>query len=239
VKARLALLLLMSGVLSGAAALGAAAPPASPGTLANDPGTFGTAVDVNVVNVEVYATDAAGKPVTGLKERDFELLEDGRRVSISNFAALEGTGAAPRPAATPAAPAAAPTAPAEPVEPWNLIVFVDDFDLHPASRTRALQQVRAFLGRQLAPGDRVMVVTYDMGLVVRLPFSSDPAAVDADRPSTRRGGRRSRRSSPSRRWRSPASPRAPAPRTSRGRPMPLPRAGATRCSAPWAGSRCW
>ncbi|MEA2601407.1 MAG: hypothetical protein QOF89_2399 [Acidobacteriota bacterium] len=178
-KTRFALLFL----LSGASALGAAAAgsPANPGALANDPGTFGTAVDVNVVNVEVYATDAAGKPVTGLRERDFELLEDGRRVSISNFAALEGTGSAPRASAATAGPAVPEPADSatSPAEPWNLIVFVDDFDIHPASRTRALQQVRGFLGRQLAPGDRVMVVTYDMGLVVRLPFSSDPAAVDA------------------------------------------------------------
>lgn len=177
-KARLALLLL----LSGASALGAAAPPGNPGSPANDPGTFGTAVDVNVVNVEVYATDAAGKPVTGLRERDFELLEDGRRVSISNFAALEGAGVAKAAAPVPGPPAqssAGAAAPVQEQEPWNLIIFVDNFDIHPASRTRALQQVRGFLGRELAPGDRVMVVTYDMGLEVRLPFSSDPAAVDA------------------------------------------------------------
>ncbi len=173
-KARLALLLLL---LCGASAFGVAAPPAKPANLANDPGTFGTAVDVNVVNVEVYVTDGSGKPVIGLKQRDFELLEDGKRVSISNFAALEGTGAAPPAARTPAPETADPAAAA--LEPWNLIVFVDDFDLHPASRTRALQQVRELLSRQLAPGDRVMVVTYDMGLVVRLPFSGDPAAVDA------------------------------------------------------------
>jgi VWFA-related protein len=173
VKAGFAFLLF----LSGAAALAAAAPP---GNAANDPGTFGTAVDVNVVNVEVYATDAAGKPVTGLKERDFELLEDGRRVSISNFAALEGTGRAARAAASaPAQDSAGAAALVQEQEPWNLIIFVDNFDIHPASRTRALQQVRGFLGRELTPGDRVMVVTYDMGLAVRLPFSSDPAAVDA------------------------------------------------------------
>ncbi|HEX4960803.1 MAG TPA: VWA domain-containing protein [Thermoanaerobaculia bacterium] len=169
VKVRLVLLML----LSCASVLFAAAPPV------NNPGTFGEAVDVNVVNVEVYATDANGKPVTGLRQRDFELLEDGRRVSISNFSAVDGAGASlaaaqRREPTDGAVPASAPVA-----EPWNLVVFVDNAELHPGNRTRALQQVRDFLGRRLAPGDRVMVVSHDAGLQVRLPFSTDPAAVDA------------------------------------------------------------
>jgi VWFA-related protein len=140
---------------------------------------LGTAVDVNVVNVEVYVTDASGKPVTDLRERDFEVREDGRRESISHFAALAGSGAAARKSASPAGRPGTPEAAPETADPWSLIVFVDNFDLHPASRTRALQQVRDFLARQLAPADRVMVASLDAGLKVWLPFSSDRTAVDA------------------------------------------------------------
>ena len=147
----------------------------------NSPGTLGTAVDVNLVNVEVYVTDASGRPVTDLRERDFEVREDGRRVSVSNFAALAGSQAARKPAA-PAAPPKKPEdtklAGAGP-EPWNLVVTIDNFDLHPASRTRALQQVRDFLAHRLAPEDRVMVASLDSGLRVWLPFSTDRAAIDA------------------------------------------------------------
>src|SRR4051812_34966382 len=148
----------------------------------NNPGTLAATVEVNVINVEVYVTDAGGKPVTDLRERDFEVREDGRKVSISHFASLVGSGAAARNvvAKAPAVPqktieAATP----EPGEPWNLIVAVDNFDLHPASRTRALKQVREFLAHQLAPADRVMVVSLDSALRVRLPFSADRAAIDA------------------------------------------------------------
>jgi VWFA-related protein len=160
-----------------ASGVAAAAPAAK--SLANNPGTLGAAVDVNVVNVEVYVTDTGGRPVTGLRERDFELREDGRRVSLSHFAALVGSHAASPDAAPQAGRPETPEAAAEPAEPWNLIVFVDNFDLHPASRTRALQQVRDFLAHRLAPADRVMVASLDPGLRVWLPFSTDRAAVDA------------------------------------------------------------
>ena len=46
-------------------------------------------VEVNVVNVEVYVTDKDGHPVTGLTREDFELYEDGERVEITNFFAVE------------------------------------------------------------------------------------------------------------------------------------------------------
>ncbi|HSS52817.1 MAG TPA: VWA domain-containing protein, partial [Thermoanaerobaculia bacterium] len=161
--------------------IAAAAPPvkAPVNSPINNPGALGPAVDVNVVNVEVYVTDAGGKPVTGLRERDFEVREDGRRVSISNFAALAGSSAAARKSAPADRPEKPEALQAEPAEPWNLIVFVDNAEIHPASRTRALQQVRDFLSQKLAPGDRVMVVSLDAGLRVRLPFSTDRAAVDA------------------------------------------------------------
>src|SRR3954451_2824092 len=75
----------------------AAAPPATP--------SFGESVEVNVVNVDVYAVDKAGRRVTGLGKDDFELLEDGKKVAISNFAVVEA--GPPRPAAMPSAPAPA------------------------------------------------------------------------------------------------------------------------------------
>lgn len=137
--------------------------------------SFGASVEVNVVNVEVYVTDASGRPVTDLRERDFDVREDSHRVSISHFASLAGSGAATKPAAGNGTPEADPELP----EAWNLIVLVDNFDLHPASRTRALQQVRDFLAHRLAPADRVMVASLDQGLRIWLPFSTDRAAADA------------------------------------------------------------
>src|SRR3954471_23180018 len=47
--------------------------------------TFGEVVDVNVVNVDVYATDKSGRRVSDLRRGDFERWEAGKRGAITNF----------------------------------------------------------------------------------------------------------------------------------------------------------
>ena len=60
-----------------------AKPPAPP-----PPPAFGEVMEVNVVNVDVYATDKSGNRVTDLKIGDFQVLEDGKPVEITNFEAV-------------------------------------------------------------------------------------------------------------------------------------------------------
>jgi VWFA-related protein len=160
--------------LALAGALAAQQPSSSP--------EFGEVIEVNVVNVEVYVTDKAGNPVKGLKKGDFELFEDGRKVEITNFDALDVEPAqiAAAPAVPqPQAPAAAPQTPqVAPEERLNLIVYIDNFNIRPTHREKVLHNLRKFLQEQLAPGDRVMLVTNDMGLPrVRLPFTEDQTAL--------------------------------------------------------------
>lgn len=158
---------------------------AAPKTPPAAPQTFGEVVEVNVVNVEVYVTDKAGNRVTGLRKGDFEIFEDGKPVEISNFEALEAGRPAPgseapakeaRPPATPAgATPAGDSGAAE--DAWHLVVFIDNANLRAAGRAHVLRQLSGFLDRNLTPGDRVMFVTYERGLHVRLPFSPDRAAI--------------------------------------------------------------
>jgi hypothetical protein len=42
-------------------------------------------IDVSVIEVDAVVLDASGKPVTGLKPRDFELRIGGRRTPVTNF----------------------------------------------------------------------------------------------------------------------------------------------------------
>ncbi|HEY6894642.1 MAG TPA: hypothetical protein VI258_10775, partial [Rhodanobacteraceae bacterium] len=69
-------------------------------------------IDVRVINVDVVVTDKKGNPVTGLKQDDFELYENGVPKKITNFYEVEGskpvTTAANATAAKPAAAAPAP-----------------------------------------------------------------------------------------------------------------------------------
>jgi len=167
--------------LSACAAALAAKPPAAP-----PPPGFGETVEVNVVNVDVYATDKDGNRIAGLKKEDFTVFEDGKPVEITHFADVAGrTAPAPRANAaagipTPQPPAAATAAEAPaPENPLNLIVFIDNFHIHPAHRSRVLEQVRRFISQNVGRDDRVMVATSDPSLHIRQPFTNDPALLDA------------------------------------------------------------
>ncbi len=148
------------------------------------PPQFGELIEVNVVNVDVHVTDRQGRPVTGLRREDFEVFEDGKRVELTHFRTVTADAqpaAAVVPLTAPSLPTEAATAPElglPPEEQLHLIVYVDNFNLSPNHRARVLKQLRDFL-KDLGSADRVMLATNDMSMNVRLPFTSDPSALEA------------------------------------------------------------
>jgi VWFA-related protein len=154
---------------------------------------FAETVEVTVVNVDVYVTDRQGNRVKGLTKDDFQLFEDKKPVPITNFYAVEDGKLAKEsdpPAlalvqegdATLTAPAEPQAAkPAEPPVPdeqkLHLIVYIDNFNLRPFNRNRALRDLRVFLTQNVRQGDRVMLVSYDRELHIRRTFTTDPMAV--------------------------------------------------------------
>lgn len=177
-----------SGV--GAQDAPAAPPPSTP--------TFLDRVEVRVIEVDVVVQDAKGDPVTGLTRDDFELLEDGKPVEISNFLAYTesaGTGpAAPGAPGTPGAPAA-PTGeaiePAEPpAPPANWVVYVDQSRLDPGPRNEALKELRDFMNRALRPQDRALLAEFDgqsLQLSSPLDIGSGSAVAALDALAKKRG----------------------------------------------------
>ncbi len=166
-------------------AASAADKPTLPAKPAETKGTeqFFEAVSVSVVNVDVYVTDKQGGRVRGLKPGDFEVLEDGRPVAVTNFYAVDG-GKANAPDASVAAPAAGePTAPSGelPQPPddqrLHLVIYIDNFNLKPFDRNRVLREVRAFVSQKVHKGDSVMLVSYDRELHVRRPFTTDTQSI--------------------------------------------------------------
>lgn len=135
--------------------------------------TFFEAVEVNVVNVEVFVTDKSGKFIPGLTLDDFEVLEDGKAVEITNFYAAQEAALSQTAAAAPV------QVPEE--QRLYLTIFFDNQTLTPPDRNRVTQEIEAFVRTRLRPEDRVMVVSYDGpgSLQVRQPSTSDPAAVVA------------------------------------------------------------
>ncbi len=199
--------LLGAGLLVGPLTAQATTPPTEPspaqspaaephpegGSASTAEELFFDSVDVNIINVEVYVVDKQGNRIRGLTRDDFTLEVDGKPAAITNFYAVEDGEAkiaAPTPEyvppTDPAAPAAPPAAPPSGVSPevetpleqkLHLIVYVDNFNLHPFSRNRAFGYIRTFLRTRLLPGDEVMLVSYDRSLHVRHPFTSDPELI--------------------------------------------------------------
>lgn len=137
-----------------------AATPASAAAPQDEPedslASFGEQVTVDVVNVEVWVTDRAGEPVTGLSAEDFALLADGEGIEIRYFAELGSEGEAGG-----AVPAAGQTPPPSEDDLLRVVLYVDEWNLRPEDRSRALADLREFLARELRPGEEVMVVLHN------------------------------------------------------------------------------
>jgi len=166
------------------------AKPAAPASTAKADEPFVEIVNVGVVNVDVYVTDKQGNPVTGLSKNDFQLLENGRPVEITNFYAVNsGKAVTPLTQIETEATAPAPGAPPSPAEiervqtpedqRLRLIVYIDNYNLRPFNRNRVMRELRAFIGQKLGKDDQLMLATYDRELHIRHGFTSDPSLIAA------------------------------------------------------------
>ncbi|HXO22912.1 MAG TPA: VWA domain-containing protein [Thermoanaerobaculia bacterium] len=167
------------------------APPAaakSPAAAtAGGEGAFVENVDVSVVNVDVYVTEKkGGRRVTGLTRDDFEILEDGKPMAITNFYAIEGgrplTASAQPEEQLPGAPPPERVGGPAPVpedQRLRLIVYLDNYNIHPFNRNRVLRELRGFIHDHVSRQDQLMLVTYDRELHIRRTFTSDSDLIAA------------------------------------------------------------
>lgn len=161
--------------------------PAAEGDEQEPRGVFEEAIQVKVVNVQVFVRDKDDNPVTGLTRDDFELYEDGEQVPISNFYEVaEGSRtdreAEPEPVdhglpirTHPELDPRAAQVPED--ERLNLIVYIDNFNIRPFNRNRVFRHLREFLRSNVTRADRVMLASYNRSLKIERPFTSDPALI--------------------------------------------------------------
>jgi VWFA-related protein len=122
---------------------------------------FVDSIDVQVVNLEVFVTDRQGQRVAGLTREDFEVLEDGRPIQVSNFYAVTGgrtevTEA--RSAMLLAGETAEDATEALPLEQrLNLAIVIDDLSLDARNRNQLLLAIGNAVLPRLRPDDRVLV----------------------------------------------------------------------------------
>ncbi len=115
-----------------------------------EPG-YSESIDVQVTNLEVFVTDKSGKRVTGLTREDFQVLEDGRPVDVTNFFAVGGEESA----------VAAPLASLAPDEQkLRLAIVIDDLSLGGQSRGRLLKVLREQVIPRLRTEDTALVAIY-------------------------------------------------------------------------------
>lgn len=128
-----------------------------PATIAQQQGQvpYIESLDVTVHNIDVVVTDRSGRPVTDLRQEDFELLQDGKPQPISNFSVYrEEPAAAPAPTAT----AAQTPAPAPEESARKFIFYIDEMALPQPTQNKLRARLNGMLDQTFRPGDEGLVL---------------------------------------------------------------------------------
>lgn len=128
-------------------------------------------IEIRVTNVDVVVTDRAGKPVSGLTKEDFELYEDGKLQTLTNFYAVERGSAI-----VPTAEANDP-APPQQQRKRRIVFFIDNESLGVAQRNRFIGVLEREIARLVQHGDEATIVVWNNRAVSLQPFTSDVAAL--------------------------------------------------------------
>lgn len=150
------------------AALGALGLPAGDQPAAAAEGAIHESVDVRIVNVDVWVSDREGRPVKNLDSGDFELLEDGKPVSITHFTEISG-----------GRPRSVDGVVADP-DPRHLVLYLDRSRMSPASYQSVLRDIAELATSSSVEAENILVLRQDLGLSIISPFgSSQPELVAA------------------------------------------------------------
>jgi len=132
---------------------------------------------VNVVEVDVVATDKSGRPVRGLRQADFDILEDDKSVDIVTFTAVD----------VPEAPASAGLPPADrsgatfasndqPHDGRVILIVLDDYHVAVnAGRIAVSKSIARRLVERLGPSDQAAVIGTSSRSVAPAQFTTDKA----------------------------------------------------------------
>jgi len=135
----------------------------------------------NVVSIDVVVRDHDANPVTGLTREDFRLLQDGKQVAITHFAAFteDSFGQTAPDSVAPVAgePVKEERGPAADVQPIYVVVYIDHSNLDRFDRNRVLRALRGFFEESIGGPVRIMVVSYENAIVVAQPFTDSSREV--------------------------------------------------------------
>ncbi|MCP4899270.1 MAG: VWA domain-containing protein [bacterium] len=140
-------------------------------------------IDVTVANVIVHVTDDDGSPITTLTKDDFKVFLDGHEHKITNFQLFtkemyQDNVDEPRLHGLDM-PDEEVTEPEEEIElnRINIVLYVDNENLHPMDRNRVLNRVHDFVRDNLRPPVQMMVASFEKYPDIIQPFTSDVGEV--------------------------------------------------------------
>jgi VWFA-related protein len=148
-------------------------------------------INVNLVQVDAVVTDSRGNPVTDLKIEDFEVLQDGKPQTITNFEFVDIRSAIIRRTILqpPGAPGqrgrggVAPPPPTRVLRPQQIrrtiALVVDDLGLSFDSVTRVRDSIRKWVEVEMQPGDLVAVIRTSAGMGSLQQFTGDKRVLNA------------------------------------------------------------
>ncbi len=141
-------------------------------------------ITVSLVQVDAVVTDSKGHQVTNLRPEDFEVLEDGRPQTITNFsyislAAPTGGETSAQPAPSPAVPSVPPVRLRPEQVRRTIAVVVDDLHISFEDMPYVRQALKRFVDEDVQPGDLVAILRTSGGMGALQQFTNDKRVLDA------------------------------------------------------------
>lgn len=135
-------------------------------------------VEVIVTNVDVVVTDKAGKRITGLKPKNFEIHEDGLLQKLTNFYEVKGM------EVYTSVPEKEGEKPPEPLQPLaenltqienKIIIYFDNWHLHPLNRNWSIKKLESFIRNNFSTdnNNQGIVAYLDQKLEIIQQFTSN------------------------------------------------------------------
>jgi VWFA-related protein len=145
-------------------------------------------INVNLVRVDAIVTDSKGKHVTDLTADDFELLQDGKRQTItsSEYVNVREKSVIATPVAVAKQPKGAAPLPPPPLPTLRsdqinrtIAIVVDDLALSGDGAIRVRDSVKHWVDTQMRPGDLVAIIRTSAGMGSLQQFTGDKRMLDA------------------------------------------------------------
>ena len=131
-------------------------------------------VTTNLVQADVIVTDKSGRQVTDLRPEDFEVLEDGKRQTLSHFSYISTDRPNQQVAKSTDGSSGVPPLPVSEAQARRtLAIVVDDLGLSAESIVSVRKALKEFVENQMQPTDLVAIVRTTQASGALQQFTSD------------------------------------------------------------------